>query len=112
APFVTTINPSGSALVFSSYLNNTGMVGRGMAMDSGGNVYVTGGVNALGAGFVTKISAPVGPSFTVSGFPTTVTAGTSGTITVTALNADGSVNTGYSGTVHFSSSDPQAVLPA
>jgi hypothetical protein len=40
-----------------------------------------------------------------------VTAGTSGTITVTALNADGSVNTGYSGTVHFTSSDPQAVLP-
>jgi hypothetical protein len=111
-PFVTTLNASGSALVFSTYLPNSGMVGRGIAQDSGGNVYVTGGVSALGAGFVTKISAPVCPSFSVSGFPATVTAGTSGTITVTALNADGTVNTGYSGTVHFSSSDPQAVLPA
>jgi hypothetical protein len=41
-----------------------------------------------------------------------VTAGTTATITVTALNADGSVNTGYSGTAHFTSSDPKATLPA
>jgi hypothetical protein len=110
-PFVTTLNASGSALLFSTYLANTGAVARGVALDSLGNIIVTGGVSGNGAGFVTKISAPGGPSFTVSGFPTTVTAGTSGTITVTALNADGSVNTGYSGTVHFMSSDPQAVLP-
>jgi hypothetical protein len=53
-----------------------------------------------------------GPSFGVSGFPSSVTAGTTASITVTALNTDGSVNTGYSGTVHFTSSDPKAVLPA
>jgi hypothetical protein len=70
-----------------------------------------GGSSASQTGFVSKISAPVGPSFSVSGFPTSVTAGTSGSITVTALNADGSLSTGYSGTVHFTSSDPQAVLP-
>ena len=40
------------------------------------------------------------------------TAGIAPTFTVTALNADGSVNTGYTGTVHFTNSDPQAVLPA
>jgi uncharacterized delta-60 repeat protein len=50
-------------------------------------------------------------AFSVSGFPSSVTAGTSGTFTVTALNPDGSVNTGYTGTVHFTSSDPNAVLP-
>jgi hypothetical protein len=33
------------------------------------------------------------------------------TFTVTALNADGTVNTGYTGTVHFTSSNPRAVLP-
>jgi hypothetical protein len=27
------------------------------------------------------------------------------------LNPDGTVDTGYTGTVHFTSSDPQAVLP-
>jgi hypothetical protein len=51
-------------------------------------------------------------SVSVTGFPSTVTAGTPETITVTALNPDGTVNTGYTGTVHFTSSDPHAVLPA
>jgi hypothetical protein len=51
-------------------------------------------------------------SFSVTGFPSPVTAGAAGTVTVTALNPDGSVNTGYTGTVHFTSSDPHAVLPA
>jgi ELWxxDGT repeat protein len=47
----------------------------------------------------------------VSGFPTTVTAGAAGSFTVTARNADGTTNTNYRGTVHFTSTDPQAVLP-
>ncbi len=50
-------------------------------------------------------------SLAVSGFPPTTTAGTAGSFTVTAKNADGSTDTGYTGTVHFTSSDPQAVLP-
>jgi hypothetical protein len=50
-------------------------------------------------------------SFVVSGFPSPVTAGTAGSFTVTALNADGTVNVNYTGTVHLMSSDPQAVLP-
>jgi hypothetical protein len=52
------------------------------------------------------------PTFTVSGFPSATTAGVAGTFTVTAENADGTTATGYTGTVHFSSSDGQAVLPA
>jgi hypothetical protein len=110
--FVTTLNASGSALLFSTYLGGAGLnLGCGVALDSAGSVYVTGFTVSPASGFVDKISAPVGPSFTVSGFPSTITAGTGANITVTALNADGSVNTGYSGTVHFSSSDRQAVLP-
>jgi Beta-propeller repeat len=110
--FVTILNAPGSGLLFSTYLGGAGLnLGCGVALDSAGSVYVTGFTVSPASGFVDKISTPVGPSFTVSGFPSTVTAGTSGTITVTALNADGSVNTGYSGTVHFTSSDPQAVLP-
>src|SRR5262249_10238558 len=50
-------------------------------------------------------------SFAISG-PTSLTAGTAGSFAVTALKADGTVNTGYTGTVHFTSNDPQAVLPA
>jgi hypothetical protein len=40
------------------------------------------------------------------------TAGTPFNFTVTAYTSTGSVNTGYTGTIHFTSSDPSAVLPA
>ncbi len=63
------------------------------------------------AGSDGKFKAPT-PSFGVSGFPATMTAGSAGSFTITAKNADETTNTGYLGTVHFSSSDPQAVLPA
>ena len=36
----TKINPSGSALVYSTYLN--GASGNGIAVDSDGNAYITG----------------------------------------------------------------------
>src|SRR5262249_56867230 len=39
-------------------------------------------------------------------------AGVAHTSTATARTPAGSTDTGYRGTVHFSSSDPQAVLPA
>jgi transcriptional antiterminator Rof (Rho-off) len=51
-------------------------------------------------------------SFQVTGFPTTVAAGASYSVTVTAYNGFGNIATGYTGTVHFTSSDGQAVLPA
>ena len=43
--------------------------------------------------------------------PSAATAGTSFNITVTALNASNATVAGYSGTVHFTSSDAQALLP-
>lgn len=48
----------------------------------------------------------------VSGFPSPVIAGTVGTVTVTAKDAYGNTATGYTGTVHFTSSDAQATLLA
>jgi hypothetical protein len=51
-------------------------------------------------------------SLAVSGFPSPSKAGSPGSFTVTALNADGSTDTNYTGTVHFTSSDGQAGLPA
>jgi len=39
--FVTKLDPAGSALVYSTYLGN-GAQGRGIAVDGGGNAYVTG----------------------------------------------------------------------
>ena len=43
--------------------------------------------------------------------PTTEKAGTSFNITVTAQNSSGKTDTGYTGTIHFTSSDAQAGLP-
>jgi hypothetical protein len=73
---------------------------------------IVGGTIDIGAFEVQNGSSTQAASLVVSGFPSTVTAGGGGTFTVTARNADGSTDTSYSGTVHFTSSDPQAVLPA
>jgi S-adenosylmethionine hydrolase len=58
------------------------------------------------------VSANTAASLTLTGFPTTATAGTAYNVTVTAHDAYGNVATGYTGKVHFSSTDPKAVLPA
>ena len=56
-------------------------------------------------------SAQSAVSFSVSA-PSTATAGTQFSITVTALTSTGTTATGYTGTVKFTSSDSTAVLPA
>jgi hypothetical protein len=62
--------------------------------------------------YALTIDPAAAASFAVGGFPSPTTAGVAGTFSVTAHDANGNVATGYSGTVHFTSSDPQAVLPA
>src|SRR5207253_11294924 len=47
----------------------------------------------------------------VAGFPSPITAGVAGGFTITAKDANGNIATWYTGTVVFSSSDGQAVLP-
>src|SRR5271166_795777 len=62
-----------------------------------------GGGSGGGGGSAARLS--------VSG-PTMSGAGVAFTITVTARDAANNVATGYSGTVHFTSSDPAAALPS
>ena len=52
------------------------------------------------------------PTIIVFGFPNPVPAGASDQFTVTVLDGSKKPFKGYHGTVHFTSSDPQAVLPA
>jgi hypothetical protein len=59
-----------------------------------------------------SVTPAAASSFRVEGFPSSVTAGTAASLTVTALDAYGNVATGYAGTVHFASTDPLAALPA
>jgi uncharacterized repeat protein (TIGR03803 family) len=83
----------------------------GLIMDSSGNLYGTselGGGSGDGAVFeLQKVSG-----FGITGFPSPTTAGQVGSFTVTVRDGNGNTATGYTGTVHFTSSDPQAVLPA
>jgi hypothetical protein len=64
----------------------------------------SGGNNGGGGG-----GTQVATHFTVTA-PSTVSVSTFFGVTVLALNASNQTVTGYSGTVHFTSSDPQAVL--
>ena len=59
----------------------------------------------------TTISGPTATHFSVTA-PATATNGTAFNFTVTALDATNATVTGYTGTVHFTSTDAQAVLPA
>jgi hypothetical protein len=61
---------------------------------------------------ISVTSLPVAASFVVAGFASPSSAGTAQTFTVTAKDGFGKIATGYAGTIHFTSSDPQAALPA
>ncbi len=86
---------------------------------SGGTATVTVRVtdannDASTATFSVTVSGTVShavTTFTVTGFPSPIIAGTAGSFTVTARDAFQNVVTGYTGTVYFTSTDPLAVLP-
>jgi hypothetical protein len=65
-----------------------------------------------GCGSTTTTPQQVASHFSVTSTIPTPAAGTAFNITVTALDANNSAVATYSGTVHFTSSDAQAVLPA
>ncbi len=64
------------------------------------------------AGVSLTVQPAVATRLAVSGFPSPVTAGTAGTVTVMTMDNNGNVIPGYRGTAHFTSSDGQALLPA
>jgi uncharacterized repeat protein (TIGR03803 family) len=70
----------------------------------------TDSTGATGSQVYTVTAYPA--TFGVTGFPSSTTADVAGTVTALALDANGNVLPGYTGTVHFSSSDLQAALPA
>lgn len=75
--FVTELSPSGSALVYSTYLSIGSTMGRSIALDSSGNAYVTGSA---------------GPNFptTAGAFQPSLPASASFNAFVTKLNSSGS----------------------
>jgi hypothetical protein len=71
---------------------------------------VTGSITGTQSGIT--VDPATATSLELAGFPSTTTAGDQHTVTVTLRDAYGNTATGYTGTVHFTSSDGQATLPA
>ena len=78
---------------------------------------IVNGIGVLGSAPVSNVvvtcNAPTTASgFALSGFPGNVLAGTGGNITVTVNAGGGGTSIDYRGFVKFTSSDPNAILPA
>lgn len=67
---------------------------------------------AISGGATTSVTPAMAAALVVTGAPASVVAGTPFSVTVTARDGSGNIVTGYTGTVHFASSDGQAALPA
>ncbi len=107
------------AVLPSSYTftgSDAGRRGFSITLDTSGTQSITATDAATSSLRVTELGIAVHAAavrtLTVTGFPTSDTTGTSGTVTVTAYDAYGNVATGYTGTVSLVSSDPLAVLPS
>src|SRR5262249_23524471 len=70
----------------------------------------TGGVSALQ--FSVNVQAGAAAGLALTGFPSPTTVGVAGAFTVRAYDLYGNTATGYTSTVHFTSSDAAAILPA
>src|SRR5581483_830792 len=87
----------------------------GVTLKTAGSRTVTATDTVTGSitGFATITVAAAGAThYTVATSLSSVAAGTAMSVTVTALDQFNNTATGYTGTVHFTSSDAQAVLPA
>ena len=69
-------------------------------------------VPGLNGGIEVAVSPAAVASLQLTSQPGATTAGQAQSLTVTALDAYGNIATGYTGTVHFNSTDSRAVLPA
>ena len=86
----------GKSAVFTGHLPGTAVI-----------QVTSGTLTPIDSGIITVV-----PRLNVSGFASPVTAGTPGVITVTARDGSGNAITSYTGTVHFTSTDTQSVLPS
>jgi hypothetical protein len=73
---------------------------------------VTPSITGTQSGITVTASVNPATHFAVSDYPASVTAGTAHSVTVEALDASNNRATSYAGTVHITSSDGAALLPA
>jgi hypothetical protein len=98
----------------STFSNGTGSFSATLRTAGNQTLTATDTLNSSTYGMSNTIlvNAATATSFVVAGYPSPVTAGTANSFTVTAKDAFGNRAAGYTGTVHFTNTDPKAVLPA
>lgn len=108
----------GNGGLVTELFGGAGCNGKGVAIEPttgtpyDDNIVEVGGFGGNGVIFAARyLSQATTPYFIVTG-PASAIAGAANTYTINAYNPNGSVDTSYSGAVHITSSDPQAVLPA
>jgi uncharacterized repeat protein (TIGR01451 family) len=100
--FVTKLNPTGTAIIYSTYLGGTfSEQANGVALDPTGNAYVVGTTSSTnfptasplqplrgsGDAFVTKLGSAADLVVSINGLPNPVTYGSNLTYTIDVLNA-------------------------
>jgi fibronectin type 3 domain-containing protein len=105
-PFLTGI--TGTAATDIGLTNGKTYYYKVTAVDPGGESVASNQVNAIPR----STDPVVATRFILTGFPSSLVAGTVESVDVTAEDADGNVATTYTGTIQFTSSDPLAGLPA
>jgi hypothetical protein len=97
----------------STLTDGTGTFSATLRTAGGQSITATDAVTASITGTASLINVSAGPATHLSdSAPTTTQSGMAFNFTVTALDAANNVATGYGGTVHFTSTDGQAALPA
>ncbi len=115
---ITGPNPSGGVLSGTTSVAAAAGVASfsGLSIDKAGTYTLTATDSdpSLGSAVSASFTISVGPvtHLVVAGYPSPTTAGASHGFTVTAEDAGNNVVTTYAGTVHFTSTDGAAVLPA
>ena len=102
----------GSKLVGTGAINGFSQQGSSVAISLDGNTAISGAIgdnSNIGAAWV--FAKPAATHFSVTA-PATLAAGASFSTTVTALDVNNNTVADYSGTIHFTSTDAAAVLPA
>jgi hypothetical protein len=112
---VETISGSAAPAVYQGVLRSLTYEDDALAPDTHDRVItvtVSDGTNSSAPRTSTITVYAPARALAVTDFPSATTAGGSGSVTVTALDANGNPAPGYTGRVHFTSSDLQAGLPA
>jgi len=118
-PAITSIGETGSlpsGLTFTDNGDGTATLSGNASTAAGGDFPITitasNGISPDATqSFTLTVNVPAA-KFSVSSVPSTIAAGTSFNVTVTALDASNGLVANYAGTVHLTSSDASAVLPS